>query len=109
MEKSKKRIDKEEFQAYNQRKSLENQTSGEQRQNCPEWEKEMAFIYIENLYGINNGHRSYYRKSGDGCFSFTNSKEYASNLTEQEVDEIMKHADWYKNQYAASRMGTELE
>lgn len=69
----------------------------------------MAFIYIENLYGINNGNRGYYRKSGDACFDFTNSKECASNLTEKEVEEIMKHADWYKNQYAASRIGIELK
>lgn len=69
----------------------------------------MAFIYIENCYGINNGNRAYYRKSGDSCFDFTNSKEYASNLTEKEVEEIMQYAEWYKKQYAANRIGIELK
>ena len=68
----------------------------------------MAYIYIENLYGINDGRKAYYRKQGIGCFDFVNSKEYASALTEEETEEIMSYADWYKNQYKASAMGIEL-
>lgn len=67
----------------------------------------MAYIYIENLYGINDGQKAYYRKQGASCFDFVNSKEYASDLTEEEAEEIMFYADWYKNQYKASAMGIE--
>ena len=75
--------------------------------NRPEREIKMAYIYIENLYGINDGRKAYYRKQGIGCFDFVNSKEYASALTKEETEEIMSHADWYKNQYKASAMGIE--
>ena len=67
----------------------------------------MAYIYIENLYGINDGRKAYYRKQGIGCFDFVNSKEYASALTKEETEEIMSYADWYKNQYKDSAMGIE--
>lgn len=67
----------------------------------------MACIYIENLYGINDGRRAYYRRCGVGCFDFVNAKEYASDLTKEEATEIMSYADWYKNQYEASAMGIE--
>lgn len=30
-----------------------------------------ALIYIENLYGI-KGNKAYFKKVGDGCFSFVN-------------------------------------
>lgn len=67
----------------------------------------MAFIYIENLYGINDGRRAYYRRGGEGFFDFVNSKEYASDLTKEEAAEIMSYADWYKKQYEANAMGIE--
>ena len=69
--------------------------------------KKMAYIYIENLYGINDGRKAYYRKQGVYCFDFVNSKEYASDLTKEEAEAIMSYADWYKNQYKASVMGIE--
>lgn len=68
----------------------------------------MAYIYIENLYGINNGRKAYYRKQGDSCFDFVNSPEYASNLSYNECANIMAHSEWYKNQYGASTIGIEL-
>ena len=67
----------------------------------------MAYIYIENLYGIDDGRKAYYKKQGIGWFGFVNSKKYASSLTKEEAKEIMSHADWYKNQYKASAMGIE--
>lgn len=67
----------------------------------------MFYIYIENLYGINDGRKAYYRRRGIGCFDFVNSKEYASAFTKEEVYKIMAHADWYKNQYKADTMGIE--
>ena len=63
-------------------------------------------IYIKNLYGINDGRKRYYRKVGDGCFDF-GSKERASDLTRDEVEKIMQHAEWYKTQYKASEIGVE--
>ena len=67
----------------------------------------MLYIYLENLYGINNSRKAYYRKQGSGCFDFVNSKDFASALTDEEAKEIMSYADWYKNQYMASAIGTE--
>lgn len=67
----------------------------------------MAYIYIENLYGIDDGRKAYYRKQGTGCFDFANSKEYASDLSKEEADEIMRYANWYKKQYGANAMGIE--
>lgn len=64
-------------------------------------------VYIKNLYGINDGAKAYYRKQGSGCFDFVNSIEYASDLTESEVERIMNHAEWYKNQYKANEIGVE--
>ena len=63
-------------------------------------------VFIENLYGINDGKKAYYRKLGL-CFDFVNSAQYASDLTESEVEKIMQHAEWYKAQYNASGMGIE--
>lgn len=61
-------------------------------------------IAINNLYGIKDGHKAYYRKQGIYCFDFVNNIEYASELTQDEVDRIMKSADWYCKQYNASDM-----
>ena len=85
---------------YNRKEQTDRQQAGKEN-------KKMAYIYIENLYGINDGRKAYYRKQGVGCFDFVNSKEYASALTKEETEEIMSYADWYKNQYKASAMGIE--
>lgn len=65
------------------------------------------YIYIKNLYGEDNGMKAYYRKQGDGCFDFVWRKEYATNLTAAEAEQIMSYAGWYKLQFGASEMGTE--
>ncbi len=63
-------------------------------------------VFIQNLYGINDGRKAYYRKLGL-CFDFVGSKKYASDLTQEEVNKIMNHAQWYKKQYNASEIGVE--
>lgn len=68
----------------------------------------MYYIYIENPYGIEDGWKMYYRKSGINCFDFVNSIEYASELTEEEVNEIMEYSEDYKKMYNASKMGFEI-
>mgnify|MGYP007000579286 FL=1 len=67
----------------------------------------MAYVYIKCLYGLNNDRKAYYRKQGTGCFDFASSKEYASELTSKEAEDIMAYEDWYKKQYGASEMGIE--
>ena len=64
-------------------------------------------IYIKNLYGINDGRKAYYRKQGRYCFDFVNAQQYASDLTKDEAEKIMQHAEWYKKQYNASEMAVE--
>lgn len=61
-------------------------------------------VYIYNLYGIKDGKRAYYRKSGIFGFDFANSIEFASELTEEEANEILKHKDWYCKQFNAEGM-----
>lgn len=63
-------------------------------------------VYIKNLYGIKDGRKAYYRKLGD-CFDFVNSIEFASDLTNGEVEKIMIHGEWYKDQFKASDIGVE--
>ena len=60
-------------------------------------------IKIIGLYGLDNT-KAYFRKSGDGCFDFVNNKKYASNLSSEEAEEVMKHKDWYLNNYEADIM-----
>ena len=64
-------------------------------------------VFIRNLYGINDGRKAYYKKQGIGCFGFVNQKEFASDLTEAEANEIMRHAEWYKKQHKANEMAIE--
>ena len=60
-------------------------------------------IKMEGLYHL-EGQEAYFRKIGDGCFDFASKIDYASHLTEQEVESIMKHRDWYLDQYNAERL-----
>ena len=46
-------------------------------------------VYIQNLYGIKDGRKSYYRKQGIGCFDFVNSKDFAYDLTKEETEKIL--------------------
>lgn len=64
-------------------------------------------IYIKNLYGCNDGRKAYYRKQGIGCFDFVGNTEDASTLTFDEVEKILIHGEWYKNQYKADEIGIE--
>ena len=64
------------------------------------------YIVIHNLYGIHDGSKAYYRKSGD-CFDFVTDKKFASNLTADECAKIKAHEDFYCNQYNASHMTIE--
>lgn len=58
------------------------------------------YIKMIGLYGIDN-QRAWFRKIGDRCFDFVSRKEYASDLTEAEADDVMRHSEWYCNQYGA--------
>lgn len=60
-------------------------------------------IVIHNLHGLNNGNKAYYRKLGD-CFDFVSDKKLATDLTQQECEEIISHKEWYCEQYNASDM-----
>ena len=64
-------------------------------------------VYIKNLYGINDDRKTYYRKQGNRCFDFVNQKKFASDLTAEEVEEILAYSDFYKNAYKATEIGTE--
>ena len=64
-------------------------------------------VFIKNLYGINNNRKAYFRKQGNGCFDFVNQKKFASDLTAEEVAEILAYSDFYKNTYSANEIGTE--
>lgn len=65
------------------------------------------YIYLLNPYGKDNGMKIWYRKQGDNCFDFVSSKEFASSLTKDEVLNIMRYADWYKQQYNANAIRIE--
>jgi hypothetical protein len=65
------------------------------------------YVCLLNPYGIDNGIKIWYRKQGDNCFDFVSSKEFASPLTKDDVLNIMRYADWYKQQYNASAIRIE--
>ena len=65
------------------------------------------YICLLNPYGNDSGMKIWYRKQGDNCFDFVSSKEFASSLTKDEVLNIMRYADWYKQQYNANAMRIE--
>ena len=66
-------------------------------------------VYIQNLYGIKDGRKSYYRKQGIGCFDFVNSKDFASDLTKEETENILNYSEWYMKQYNADKISVENE
>ena len=65
------------------------------------------YICLLNPYGKDNEMKIWYRKQGDNCFDFVSSKEFASLLTKDEVLNIMRYADWYKQQYNANAIRIE--
>ena len=65
------------------------------------------YICLLNPYGNDSGMKIWYRKQGDNCSDFVSSKEFASSLTKDEVLNIMRYADWYKQQYNANAIRIE--
>lgn len=65
------------------------------------------YICLLNPYGNDSGMKIWYRKQGYNCFDFVSSKEFASSLTKDEVLNIMRYADWYKQQYNANAIRIE--
>lgn len=61
------------------------------------------YIAIKNLYGINDGMKAWYRKIGH-CFDFVADKGYATDLSEEETDNVLRYKDYYLGQYKASEM-----
>ena len=59
-------------------------------------------IRMNGLYGIDTI-TAWYRKNGD-LFNFAPKKEFASELTKEEADKVMEHAEWYLNQFNATSM-----
>ena len=57
-------------------------------------------IKMMGLYGFDDT-KAYFREIGDGCFDFVNNKKYASDLSREEAEKVMKHKDWYLNNYKA--------
>jgi hypothetical protein len=69
----------------------------------------MAKIAITNLYGIKDGDKAYYRKLGRHGFDFQWPKKLGSELTDEEVDDILKHKEYYLKQFGAEEMIVEKE
>lgn len=47
---------------------------------------------------------AWYRKQGRYCFDFVTIKNVATNLTEAEAIEILKHKDYYLKMFGADKM-----
>lgn len=65
------------------------------------------YIKFVGLYHLDKNdpkYWSYYQKIGQYCFQLTPNKENASNLTQQEVDNIFKYKRHYCQMYGASDM-----
>ncbi len=62
-------------------------------------------IKMIGLYGMD--YEAWYRKQGTECFDFVNDRKYASDLTKDEVDNILKFSDFYIKQYGAKELVAE--
>ena len=67
------------------------------------------FVKMTGLYQIDDGKPAYFRKPGVGCFDFVNDKAFASDLTEDEADNVLKHGAWYLKQFNAMKIEKEDE
>lgn len=68
------------------------------------------FVKLLGLYHLDENdpkNSSYWQKLGDYAFQFTPNKANASNLTQEEVDNILKYKDHYCRMYGASKMVVE--
>ena len=61
------------------------------------------YVKLIGLYGL-DGHDAWYRKQGVYCFDFVHNKQFASDLTAEEVRSILQYWDWYCKQYNAKEM-----
>lgn len=61
------------------------------------------YIKMVGLYEMEN-QKAYFRNVGDGCFDFVRDKNYASDLSNEEAEDIMKDKDWYLKNYGAEFM-----
>lgn len=59
-------------------------------------------VKMINLYNM-KGIDCFFQKIGD-CFNFTPSREFASELTEEEAKEIVSHKNFYTDIYNAEDM-----
>lgn len=57
-------------------------------------------IKMIGVYGVEDM-ESYFKSMGDGCFEFTWSEDWASDLTEEEAEKILANKSWYRNMYGA--------
>lgn len=64
-------------------------------------------VYIKNLYGIKEGRKSYFKRWGTYCYQFVLKKELASDLTSEEIADLMRQKEAYLKLYNADSMGIE--
>ena len=65
------------------------------------------FIKLVGLYHLDKDdskNSAYYQAVGTYCFQFTNNKDNATDLTQDQVNSIIKYKDDYCKQYGASDM-----
>ena len=65
------------------------------------------FIKLLGLHHLDKDdpkYSAYWQKVGDYSFQFTPNKENASDLTQKEVDNILKYKKHYCRMYGASEM-----
>ena len=58
------------------------------------------YVKMSGLYGMSDSY-AYYQKIGDGCFQFTYDRKHATDMSEAECRNVLKHGEWYMNQYNA--------
>ena len=65
------------------------------------------YIKLLGLYHMDESdpkYSSYWQKVGDYCFQFTPNKANATDLTQEEVDNILRYKHHYCKMYGASKM-----
>lgn len=70
------------------------------------------FVKLIGLYHLDKEdpkNSAYYQTVGTYCYQFTSNKDNATDLTQEQVDTIMKHKNDYCKQYGASDMVAVLE
>lgn len=60
------------------------------------------YVRMTGLY--NGNYEAWYRKQGDGCFDFVRNKKFASDMTEEECQDVINHKEFYFKQFNASGM-----